>query len=119
MPHGPRLHNVVVAVFWLLGEALLHPMYYLKWTWDPLLFSGFAAVACLTIALGSFYKIRQLATGGAVVAELLGGRRVEPDSAEPDEEKPRNVVEEMAIASGMPVPEIYVLDNELRARTTV
>ena len=112
VPHGPRLHNIVVAAFWLLGEALLHPIYYLKWTWDPLLFSGFAAVACLTITLGSFYKIRQLATGGTVVAELLGGRRVAPDSAEPDEEKPRNVVEEMAIASGMPVPEIYVLDNE-------
>jgi Zn-dependent protease with chaperone function len=112
VPHSPRLHNIVVAAFWLLGEALLHPIYYLKWTWDPLLFSGFAAVACLTIALGSFYKIRQLATGGTVVAELLGGRRVAPDSAEPDEEKLRNVVEEMAIASGVPVPEVYVLDNE-------
>jgi hypothetical protein len=33
-------------------------MYYLKWTWEPLLFSGFAAGACLTIALGSCYKIR-------------------------------------------------------------
>jgi Zn-dependent protease with chaperone function len=112
VPHGPRMHNVVVAVFWLLGEALLHPLYYLKWTWDPLLFAGFAAGACLTIALGSAYKIRQLATGGTVVAELLGGRRVAPDSAEPDEQKLRNVVEEMAIASGMPVPKMFLLDNE-------
>ena len=87
-------------------------MYYLRWTWDPRLFAGFAAGFVLTIALGSLYKIRQLAAGGPAVAELLGGRQVEPDSAEPDEQKLRNVVEEMAIASGMPVPEIYVLDNE-------
>ena len=87
-------------------------MYYLRWTWDPRLFAGFAAGASLAIALGSFYKIRQLAAGGPLVAVLLGGRRVAPDSAEPDEQKLRNVVEEMAIASGMPVPEIYVLDDE-------
>jgi Zn-dependent protease with chaperone function len=112
VPHGPRLHSIIVSTLWLVGEALLHPLYYLKWTWDPRLFIGFAAGAALTIALGSLHKIRQLAAGGPVVAELLGGRRVEPDSAEPDEQKLRNVVEEMAIASGMPVPEIYVLDNE-------
>ena len=43
---------------------------------------------------------------------MLGGRRVEPGPAEPDEQKLRNVVDEMAIAAGMPVPEIYILDNE-------
>ena len=36
VPHGPRLHSIVIAAFWLLGEALLHPLYYLRWTWDPL-----------------------------------------------------------------------------------
>ncbi len=112
LPHGPRIHSVPVAFCWLVGELLLHPVNYLRWTWDPGLFAGFAAGAALVIALGSFYKIRQLAAGGPVVAELLGGRRVEPDSAESDDQKLRNVVEEMAIASGMPVPEIYVLDNE-------
>jgi len=112
LPHGPRIHNVVISIFWLVGEAMFHPAYYLRWTWDPRLFAGFAVGAGLTIALGSFYKIRQFAAGGPAVAELLGGRRVEPDSAEPDEQTLRNVVEEMAIASGMPVPEIYVLDDE-------
>ena len=112
LPHGPRISNVAISIAWLVGEALLHPLYYLRWTWDPRLFAGFAAGSALIITLGSLYKMRQLAAGGPVVAELLGGRRVEPNPAEPDEQRLRNVVEEMAIASGMPVPEIYVLDNE-------
>jgi Zn-dependent protease with chaperone function len=91
---------------------VLRPLDYLKWTWEPRLFAEFAVGAALTIALGSLCKIRQLAAGGPVVAELLGGRRVEPSPAEADEQKLRNVVEEMAVASSLPVPEIYVLDNE-------
>jgi Zn-dependent protease with chaperone function len=112
LPNGPAIHDIPIALCWLVGEALLHPVDYLRWTWDPGLFAVFAAVAALMITLGSAYKTRQLATGGPVVAELLGGRRIEPDSLEPDEQKLCNVIEEMAIASGMPVPEIYVLDDE-------
>ena len=91
---------------------MLRPLDYLRWTWEPRLFAEFALAAALVITLGGLYKIRQLAAGGPMVAELLGGRRVEPNPTEPDEQKLRNVVEEMAVASGMPVPEIYVLDNE-------
>lgn len=112
LPHGPRIHNVILAIGWLAGEMLLHPLYYLKWTWDPRLFAGFAAGSALIIILGSLYKMQQLSAGGPAVAELLGGRRVETDPVEPDEQELRNVVEEMAIASGSPVPETYVLDNE-------
>jgi Zn-dependent protease with chaperone function len=112
LPHGSRCHSIVIALCWLLGEAVLRPVDYLRWTWDLRLFAEFAGGAALTIALGSLYKIRQLAAGGPVVAELLGGRRVGPNPAEPDEQKLRNVLEEMAVASGMPVPEIYVLDHE-------
>jgi Zn-dependent protease with chaperone function len=112
LPHGPRIHSIPISICWLVGEAVVHSGNYLRWTWDPRLFAGFAAGAALNIALGSFYKIRQLAAGGAVVAELLGGRRVEPSPSEPDEQRLRNVIEEMAVASGMPVPEIYVLDHE-------
>jgi len=112
LPHGPRINSIPIAIFWQIGEVIYHPMYYLRWSWDARLFASFAAGAALTIALGSLYKIRQLAAGGAVLAELLRGRRVAPDSTEPDEQKLRNVVEEMAIAASLPVPEIYVLDNE-------
>jgi Zn-dependent protease with chaperone function len=47
-----------------------------------------------------------------VVATFLGGRRIPADTADPDEQRLRNVIEEMAIASGTSVPEVYILDNE-------
>jgi Zn-dependent protease with chaperone function len=46
------------------------------------------------------------------VAELLGGRRVDPGTTDPKEQMLLNVVEEMAIASGVPVPEVFVMDRE-------
>jgi len=106
------LLNVVVPVLNLFARVLLHPWDYLKWIWRPHLFLQIASWTLLGISLGSLYKIRRLSAGGAVVAELLGGRRVETDSQEPDEQKLRHVVEEMSVASGLPVPELYVLDNE-------
>jgi Zn-dependent protease with chaperone function len=72
-------------------------------------------VAALTtglVAAGSTGRTMQLRQGGGRVAELLGGRRVRPDSSDEAERRLINVVEEMAIASGTPVPAIYVLDHE-------
>jgi Zn-dependent protease with chaperone function/uncharacterized tellurite resistance protein B-like protein len=43
---------------------------------------------------------------------MMGGRLVKPNSSDPDERKLLNVVEEMAIASGVPVPQVYVMDEE-------
>jgi Zn-dependent protease with chaperone function len=63
------------------------------------------------ISAGSLYKMHQL-RGGEVVAMLLGGRRIIYESANPAEKQLLNVVEEMAIASGTPVPPVYVLDDE-------
>ncbi len=64
------------------------------------------------IGLASLFKSAQLRGGGAVVAQSLGGVRVERDTADPARQRLRNVIEEMAIASGVPVPEIYVLEQE-------
>jgi Zn-dependent protease with chaperone function len=50
--------------------------------------------------------------GGAGVAESLGGRLVAANASDPDERRLLNVVEEMAIASGTPVPPVYLLDEE-------
>ncbi|MEM6459348.1 MAG: M48 family metallopeptidase [Planctomycetota bacterium] len=74
---------------------------------------GLTAGGVLTVVtLGSLYKTSQLAGGGAVVAQSLGGREVEPDTNDPGERRLLNVVEEMAIASGTPVPAVYILDRE-------
>src|SRR5690606_4392698 len=64
-----------------------------------------AAVGCPAVILvGSGFKVLQLASGGARVAQELGGRRISTDTTDPEERRLLNVVEEMAIASGTPVP---------------
>lgn len=61
---------------------------------------------------GSLIKITELRAGGRAVAEMLGCKLVTPNSRDPDERKLLNVVEEMAIASGTPVPPVYLMDDE-------
>jgi Zn-dependent protease with chaperone function len=77
---------------------------------------GFVAVVTgitLLIIIGaSVFRIFSLRGGGSTVAESLGGTAVSPDTRDPLERRLRNVVEEMAIASSLPVPEIYVLKHE-------
>ena len=64
------------------------------------------------ISGGSLYKIASLSGGGHTVAELMGGRLLHPQTTDPDERRILNVVEEMAIAAGTPVPPVYLLENE-------
>ena len=52
------------------------------------------------------------AGGGTRVARMVGARAIDPDTRDPEERKLRNIVEEMSIASGVPVPELYVMDHE-------
>ncbi|MES2708110.1 MAG: M48 family metallopeptidase [Verrucomicrobiota bacterium] len=64
------------------------------------------------IGLGSGFKTLQLSAGGSVVARDLGGRAVSPDTTQPDERRLLNIVEEMALASGLPVPAVWIMDTE-------
>lgn len=96
----------------LFGEALLNPLHFLQLIGNPYCIAWVTLITLASIILGCFYKLRQLSDGGSVVAELLGGRRVEPETADADEQRLQHVVGEMAIASGLPVPDVYVLDNE-------
>jgi Zn-dependent protease with chaperone function len=80
--------------------------------WNPELFGAVALGTTALIAGGSLYKVAALSGGGHTVAELLGGRLLHPDQANLEERRVLNVVEEMAIASGMPVPPVYLLENE-------
>jgi Zn-dependent protease with chaperone function len=65
------------------------------------------------IILGaSAIRTLQLRGGGGEVAQSLGGTRLDASPSDPLRQRLRNVVEEMAIASGVPVPEIYVLEHE-------
>jgi Zn-dependent protease with chaperone function len=64
------------------------------------------------VGLGALYKTAQLRDGGSAVALGLGGRKIDPDTSKLDERRLLNIVEEMAIASGLPAPEVFVLDRE-------
>jgi Zn-dependent protease with chaperone function len=80
---------------------------------DPVLFALVATATLAVIGGGSLYKTASLAQGGGeAVASLLGGRPVSPDTKDPDERRLLNVVEEMSIAAGMPVPAVYLLERE-------
>ena len=80
--------------------------------WDPRVFRWTALGVLGVVASGSLFKMAQLKGGGGVVAKRLGGRRVDPGTADPLERRLLNVVQEMAIASGRSVPDVYVLDIE-------
>ncbi|NLS90642.1 MAG: M48 family metallopeptidase [Planctomycetaceae bacterium] len=80
--------------------------------WNPQLFGVVTLATVAVIALGSLYKISELSAGGEAVALMLGGRRVHPLTKDFAERQLLNVVEEMALASGVPVPPVYVLDAE-------
>jgi len=83
-----------------------------EFIWAPHLAFWVAVGTLFSTALGCLYKMRLLAGGGSAVAELLGGRKMEDNPANLDEKRLRDVVQEMAIASNLPVPEIYILDCE-------
>jgi len=73
----------------------------------------FASLLVLgVVGFSSLYKSTVLRGGGGVVARALGGTRLDRDVQDPLRRRLHNVVEEMAIASGVPMPEIYVLDQE-------
>jgi Zn-dependent protease with chaperone function/uncharacterized tellurite resistance protein B-like protein len=64
------------------------------------------------VAMGSLYKIMALSGGGARIAEMMNGQLVVDDSGDPDKQRLLNVVEEMAIAAGLPVPPVYLLEEK-------
>jgi Zn-dependent protease with chaperone function len=87
---------------------------------DPLQFAalnpGVALFSTLLVmgvlGLASLYKSMELRGGGGVVARNLGGVRVEQDTTDLQRKRLLNIVSEMAIASGVPMPEVYVLEQE-------
>lgn len=73
---------------------------------------GASLVVIAVILLASLFRTLSLRAGGAAVAAELGGVRVDADTSDPLRRRLRNVVEEIALASGIPVPDVYVLERE-------
>lgn len=77
--------------------------------WDLILAIAVAVIG--VVVVGGLFKRIQLSSGGKAVAEALDGRLINPASTDPDERKVLNVVEEMALAAGTPVPPVYLLED--------
>lgn len=105
----------VLAFFFIDGNQPVPTTGWLpeiKRLWDPefFLWTTFATLA--VILTGTVYKTRLLSSGGEAVARMFGATRINPQTSEPAERRLLNVVDEIAIASGMPAPSVYVLDEE-------
>jgi len=74
------------------------------------LYTAIAVVAL--IGIGSLIRWADLSGGGERVAKMVGARAIDPATRDTDERRLRNIVEEMSIASGISVPELYVMDHE-------
>jgi len=64
------------------------------------------------VAWGTLTRMYELSGGGAAVANMVGATRIRRDSQDSPDRRLLNVVEEMALASGIVVPQVYVMDEE-------
>jgi len=111
--------GVMTAVGWNLGRWMMEinnrdRIGTVVYQMDLGLLFGFwvGATTFVVITVASLVRIFQLRGGGDVVAEEMGGTAVPEDTKDPDLRRLRNVTEEIAIASGVPVPHLYVLEHE-------
>ena len=81
------------------------------WT-NPMLPIGVVVVVGGIVGVVTLFKLSQLSQGGEKIAQMLGGRRVDPTTRDASERQLLNIVEEMSIASGVPVPPVYVMDDK-------
>src|SRR5262245_6904888 len=109
--------DLVLACVWVWGNDELQPNQKISLAQQfrqvpfGLYFWGGAVTAAI-IFIVSLFNVARLGRGGAAVAEMAGARRVAPNSTDPLERRFVNVVEEMAIASGVRVPAVYVMEGE-------
>jgi Zn-dependent protease with chaperone function len=79
---------------------------------DPSMFALSVGSVLAVVGVGTAVKFAQMSHGGAAVAQAMGGTQVDPGSSDPDERRILNVVEEMAIASGVRVPPVYLMEDQ-------
>ncbi|HEV7206328.1 MAG TPA: M48 family metallopeptidase [Jatrophihabitans sp.] len=71
-----------------------------------------SAFTLLVIAAGTASKMIALRAGGVAVAQSVGAVAIDPSTSDPRLRRFINIVEEMSIASGVPVPRLFVLEQE-------
>ena len=109
-----RASTRLVFLFVLAVVGIVAAVDFAAWLVVPLwrMLAFTTGITLLTILFGSLYRIASLGGGGEAVAQQMGGTLVPADTTDLSLRRLRNVVEEIAIASGVPVPKLYVLENE-------
>ena len=102
---------VNVAGFFILALSGNAGMSFGEWLQSSLCW-GLAGITLGSIVFGSLMRLAQLSKGGVSVAIMAGGTLLDPATKDPKEKILMNVVEEMAIASGTAVPQIFVMRDE-------
>jgi Zn-dependent protease with chaperone function len=106
---------ILVMVALVYGLLLVVGLYgageSVSW-WRPELLLLAAGGVGLVVGGASAFKVAQLASGGRAVALMMGGVEVPGTTTEPRQKRLLHVVEEMAIAAGVPVPPVYILDEQ-------
>jgi Zn-dependent protease with chaperone function len=72
---------------------------------------GVIGIVGAIVIIATLVKLAQLSQGGTKIAEMLGGQRISASTRDPGERQLLNIVEEMSIASGVPVPPVYVMED--------
>jgi len=98
---------VYALLLWLSTESAHEPAS----LWHPELLLVAALGVGVVVGGASAFKVAQLASGGRAVALMLGGEEVPGATTDPRQKQLLNVVEEMALAAGVPVPPVYVLQE--------
>jgi Zn-dependent protease with chaperone function/uncharacterized tellurite resistance protein B-like protein len=93
------------------GDIGHHPAFGVV-AWDPLWMLLTAGISLAVIACGTLYRRASLSDGGSSVARSAGGREIVPSTCDFYERRLLNIVEEIALASGVPVPRVFVLEDE-------
>ncbi len=101
--------NVAIYAFFMFIE--FHPHTPADWFSQKLVYY-LSGITILVIAGGSFLRWQKLKDGGHSVAEMVGAEPLALNSTDARERQFINVVEEMSIASGVPLPDLYVMRNE-------
>ncbi|MDE2430648.1 MAG: M48 family metallopeptidase, partial [Burkholderiales bacterium] len=101
--------NVSLALVWhwAYGARATGPV-----TYPHGFFIVNTAITLLFIGGGTMVEMYRLREGGDAVAHMAGGRLVMPSSQDIQERRLLNIVEEMALASGIACPRVYVMDRE-------
>lgn len=99
-----------LAVIGIALSVFLALSYFLGPSWELFWLTGAGTIG--VVALASLGRILSLSAGGTAVAESLGGNLICPSTSDPQARRILNVVEEMAIASGTPVPPVYLMEEK-------